>query len=80
MATWLSDLSLESRELIFTGLELNDIKNTCLGCKVLNDATSPFLIERVWLCANSEDLETLTLIADHEVSSKSVHEIAYDST
>lgn len=80
MAMRFSYLPFELRGFVFSRLELNDVKNARLACKAFNNAASPFLIARVWLSPHPKDLETLTAIADHEIFSKTVQEIAYDGT
>ncbi|KAF6228933.1 hypothetical protein HO133_007045 [Letharia lupina] len=61
-------------------LKKDDIRSTRLACRLFNEVASPFLLQRVWISSSSEDQKTLTAISLHQVFSKYVKEIYYDST
>lgn len=80
MAASLDVLPLELLLFICSHLQVPDIQNTRLTCRLLDEAASPYLINRVWLSSDSRDQDLLAAISKHSIIGRHARKITYDAT
>ncbi|KAJ4264386.1 hypothetical protein NW762_005584 [Fusarium torreyae] len=73
----LSKLPKELRDGIYSHLERNDIKNLRVTCKAMARDV-PLRFDRVFISANSLNIQVFRAIADHEIFRHQVSEIIWD--